>query len=118
MTRPFVLFVVVVGVLLYSPSAWGDEGSALAPLRDDDVIIEFRAYRGDSGCGPYGHWDTLVNECFVYEESLIPRLEYSTQVSRYLLRPPEGVIVLYLDGSREEAAVCPPEFDEETRANN
>ena len=117
MTRPFIL-LTVVGALLCSLSAWGDEGSAPAPLRDDDVIIEFRAYRGDSGCGPYGHWDTLVNECIVYEKSLIPRLEYSPQVSRYLLRPPEGVIVLYPDGSRAEAAVCPPEFDEETRANN
>ena len=113
MTRPFVLFAIVVGVLLYSPSAWSDEGSALAPLQDETKELSKHGEK----CGPYEDWDFWFSKCFVYEASLIPRLEYSTQVSRYLLRPPEGVIVLHPDGSREEAAVCPPEFDEETRVN-
>ena len=113
MTRPLLLFAVLA-VALCSLSAWGDEASQHPAPPDETEALS----KHEVECGPYAYSDVRVSECFVYEESLIPRLEYSTEVSRYLLRPPEGVIVLYPDGSWEEAAVCPPEFVEETRTNN
>ena len=112
MTRPFVLFAIVVSAL-YSLSAWGDEGSTSPSLPGETKELS----KHKEKCGLYAYWDRMTEECFVYEASLIPRLEYYTPVSRYLLRPPEGVIVLYPDGSRAEASACPPEFVEETRAN-
>ncbi len=113
MTCSLVLLALVVSALS-SLLAWGDEDAASPSLLDETEELS----EHEEKCGPYEDWDFWFSECFVYEASLIPRLEYSTQLSRYLLRPPEGVIVLYPDGSWEEAAVCPPDFVEEAGPEN
>ena len=46
-----------------------------------------------------------------------PAVAAQPPVKETPLPPPEGVIVLYPGGRREEAAACPANFDEVTKAN-
>ena len=69
-------------------------------------------------CGAYMEWDPELEDCVRTTVPLPPELELFESSGRPMVRPPEGVIVLYPDGTWTEEIACPPELLEETFANN
>lgn len=88
----------------------GDSGASEAPVWDLPDIRE--------ACGAYMEWDPELEDCVRTTVPLPPELEMFEPSGYPMVRPPEGVIVLYPDGTWAEATGCPPELFEETFANN
>jgi hypothetical protein len=60
----------------------------------------------EQNCGQEAHWDPKIQRC----RRNVPLKPSQTK----LLPPPAGVIVLRPGGKREEAEICPIEFEEKT----
>jgi len=64
-------------------------------------------------CGPYAHWEPAVGRC--RRDALPPDSPLPPPV--HYLPPPPGVIILWPDGTREQADSCPGGVEEIVRGN-
>ena len=121
MTRPFVLFAMIV-VAFVSLAAWGDESqlpepdASAADASEPTAPRVWALWELRQACNAYTEWDPELEDCVRTEEPLPPELELFE--GRILVRPMESTIVLYPDGAWTEEAACLPDLLEETFFNN
>lgn len=96
----------------YPPSfdAPGASGAADSPAWD---LLDIR-----KSCASYMEWDPDLEACVRTAVPLPPELDFFESSSGPIVRPPEGVVVLYPDGTWTEEAACPPDLIEETIVAN